>query len=149
IVTRDRKRQQLGGGKWVAMLAAFVSVFRRYPTVRVRIGVGDQTVVRTTPFVFVGNNRYEIAFTNIGKRTALNRGELSLYFANRTGRFGLFRLALRALLGRLEQARDFDAMTVTEVWIESSKKRLRVAIDGEVIGMTPPLHYLIRPGALR
>jgi diacylglycerol kinase family enzyme len=146
---RDRQRQRLGRGKWMAMFFAFITVFRRYPTVSVRIGVGDQSVRRTTPFVFIGNNRYEIRFTRIGSRTALDRGELSLYVANRTGRFGLLRLAARALLGTLEQARDFDAMTAREAWIETDKKDLRVAIDGEIVRRAPPLHYTTRPGALR
>jgi diacylglycerol kinase family enzyme len=146
---RENLRQRLGGNKWIAMLVAAMRVFRRHPTVRVRIGVGDQTVLRTTPFVFVGNNKYEINGTNLGRRQRLDEGELCVYFTNRTGRFGLLRLALRALFGRLEQAKDFDAMSLGEVWIETSRKRLRVALDGEVIQLAPPLHYRIRPASLR
>jgi diacylglycerol kinase family enzyme len=145
---RDRVRERLGRGKWVAMVMAFMSVFRRYPTVRVRIGVQNQTVLRTTPFVFVGNNPYEMNLTMLGRRLRLDTGVLSVYFANRTGRFGLFRLALRAVLGRLEQAKDFDALSVTEVWIETPKRSLAVALDGEVVRLTPPLHYRIRPRSL-
>jgi diacylglycerol kinase family enzyme len=128
---------------------AALAVFRRYPTVRVRIGVGDRTVLRTTPVVFVGNNRYEMNLTMLGRRGRLDAGALWLYVANRTGRFGVLRLAIRAFLGRLEQARDFDAVTLGELWIETPKKGLRVALDGEVVRLTPPLHYLSRPGALR
>ena len=146
---RENLRQRLGRNKWIAMLAAFLAVFRRYPAVRVRIGVGDRTVLRTTPFVFVGNNRYEMNLTMLGRRQRLDAGELCVYFANRTGRFGLLRLALRALFGRLEQARDFDALSVTEVWIETPRRELRVALDGEVVRLSPPLHYRIRPGALK
>lgn len=146
---RDSVRQRLGRTKWVAMMMALLSVFRRYPTLRVRIGVGDRTVLRTTPFVFVGNNRYEIKLVQLGRRPRLDAGELCVYFANRTGRFGLVRLAVRALFGRLEQAKDFDALCASEVWIETPRKHLRVALDGEVIRLSPPLHYRIRPGALR
>ena len=146
---RDRQRERLGRGKWLAMLLAAISVFRRFPSVRVRIGVGDQTLLRTTPFVFVGNNPYEITFTTLGKRKRLDSGHLCVYFTQRTGRFALFRLALRAILGRLEQARDFDALNVEEVWIESSRQSLRTALDGEVVRLAPPLHYRIRPAALR
>jgi diacylglycerol kinase family enzyme len=148
IGQREDLRQRLGHNKWIAMMMAFLSVFRRYPTLRVRIGVGDRTVLRTTPFVFVGNNRYEMNLTKLGRRPRLDAGELCVYFANRTGRFGLFRLALRGLFGRLEQAKDFDALCVPELWIETPRKHLRVALDGEVIRLSPPLHYRIRPGAL-
>jgi diacylglycerol kinase family enzyme len=148
VRAREDLRQRLGGNKWIAMLVAALRVFRRHPTVRVRLGVGDQTVLCNTPFVFVGNNKYEMTLTNLGRRQRLDGGELSVYFTRRTGRFGLFRLALRAIFGRLEQAKDFEAMAVKEVWIETPRKRLRVAYDGEVTQLTPPLHYRTRPGAL-
>jgi diacylglycerol kinase family enzyme len=146
---RDTQRQRLGRRKWPAMLLAFLSVFRRYPTVRVRIGVEDRSILRTTPFVFVGNNKYEVNLTMLGKRQRVDAGELCVYFANRTGRFGLFRLALRAVLGRLEQARDFDALMVREMWIETPKREVRVALDGEVVRLKPPLHFASRPKSLR
>jgi diacylglycerol kinase family enzyme len=146
---RERQRERLGRGKWVAMLIATISVFRRHPTVRVRIGIGNQTVLRTTPFVFVGNNRYQMNLTMLGRRERLDEGILSLYFVNRSGRFAFFRLALRMILGRLQQSRDFETMEVTEVWIEAAKRSLRVALDGEVIRLPPPLHYEVRPRALR
>jgi diacylglycerol kinase family enzyme len=63
---RDQQRQRLGRNKWIAMLIAAFSVFRRHPTVRVRIGIGDRTVLRTTPFVFVGNNRYQMSLQMLG-----------------------------------------------------------------------------------
>ena len=52
--------------------------------VRVRIVVDGPTELRTTPFVFVGNNRYEMKFTTLGQRDRLDEGELSLWFANVT-----------------------------------------------------------------
>ena len=61
----------------------------------------------------------------------------------------MLRLALHALVGRLRQARDFDALSATELLIETRRKRLHVAADGEVWPMTAPLRYRIRPGALR
>jgi diacylglycerol kinase family enzyme len=59
-------------------------------------------------------------------------------------------LALRALTGRLREARDFDALSAREITIETRrrKQRLRVATDGEVTVMRTPLHYRVRPGAL-
>lgn len=149
VSERDQQRQRLGRGKWRAMLSASVSVFRRFPTVRVRLGIGDRSVPCTTPFVFVGNNRYEFSLLQFGGRTALDRGELGLYYPLRTGRLGLLKLAARAVLGRLDQAKDFAMMSLPEVWIESPRRQLHVAVDGELVYLPPPLHYRIRPRALR
>ncbi len=62
---------------------------------------------------------------------------------------GLLRLALRALFGRLRETKDLVALCTKEVWIETRRKRVRVSIDGEDIVMETPLHYRVRPRALR
>jgi diacylglycerol kinase family enzyme len=145
---RDQMRERLGHGKWLAMFLAVIAVFRRFPLVRVRLIVHGEDWVRTTPFVFVGNNQYEIESFNLGGRSSLEKGDLCVYFANRTGRLGMLRLALRALFGRLRQDRDFNALCATEVTIDTGRSHLPVAFDGEVEQMKPPLTYRIRPRAL-
>ncbi len=147
---RDDQMERLGRGKWMAMLVAWLSIFRRYPTVTVRLTDEHGTSITCeTPFVFVGNNRYAIDLMRLGGRDALDRGELSVYFTRRTGRWALVRLAIRTLFNRLDQSRDFESATVRELSIETSKSSLTVALDGETMRMRPPLHYRIRPGELR
>ncbi|MGH9871541.1 MAG: diacylglycerol/lipid kinase family protein [Pyrinomonadaceae bacterium] len=149
IVHKRQKQQQLGWGKGPAHIWAALAVLRRYPFLNVRVGVDGTELSSRTPFVFIGNNKYEMEALNIGRRTHLDRGELSLYMTNRTGRLGLIRLALRALLRGLHQEKDFVALTTKEVWIETRHKHVRVAFDGEVARLVPPLHYRARPRALR
>jgi diacylglycerol kinase family enzyme len=146
---RDARREQLGYGKWPAMLAALFAVFRRYPLVGVVLETPEQRVPGTMPFVFVGNNRYAVHGLTLGTRERLDEGVLSVYFTSRTGRFGLLRMAVRALLGRLEQAADFGSLVVPAVRVHTRKRTLEAALDGEVTRLTPPLVYRIRPGALR
>ena len=151
-IVRDRERQQkrLGRGKWLALAWATLAALRRYPFLNVRLSVDghERSHLRKTPFVFIGNNEYLMEGFAIGERAALDRGRLSLYVAQRPGRLRLLLLALRALGGRLKQARDFDALLATEIVVESRHHRLRVATDGEVTAMTPPLRYRIRPASL-
>jgi diacylglycerol kinase family enzyme len=128
---------------------AVYSAFRRYPFLHVRLNAGGQKFDLRTPFVFVGNNEYKRERLDIGGRARLDQGVLSLYVTNRTGRWGLVRLALRALLGRLREEKDFLALLTDEITIETRHKHLRVALDGEVEVLHGPLHYRSRPGALR
>jgi diacylglycerol kinase family enzyme len=145
---RDDQRLRLGRGKLLATLIATLSAMRRFPVLNVRIGIEDKTVLRRTPFVFVGNNRYEMSLMSVRGRQRLDEHLLSLYFTHRTGRFGMLRLALRALFGRLEQAKDFESVYLPDLWIESPKRRLHIALDGEVEYLSPPLHYESVPKAL-
>lgn len=105
--------------------------------------------MRRILFVFIGNNEYAIEGLNVGGRVRLDAGQLCLYMARRTGRVGLLRFALRAISGGLRYENDFDALCTQEVLIETKRTRVHVATDGEVTVMRTPLHYRIRPGALR
>ena len=149
IVHHREMQQRLGHGKWPAFLWAALTVLRRYPFLDVRLSIDSKDFASRTPFVFIGNNKYEMESFNIGSRARLDKGQLSLYVTHRTGRLGLLRLALRALLKRLREAEDFVVLTTTEVRVETRRRRVRVATDGEVALMQSPLHYRVRPGELR
>jgi diacylglycerol kinase family enzyme len=149
MVEEREKRQQRGWRKNVATLWASLVALRRFRVVRIRLAAAGDSGRLTTPFVFIGNNEYTMNLFALGTRPCLNKGALSLYTANVSRRFSLVRLAMFALLGRLEQARDFEQRCVPEAWLESRWRRLRVALDGEVLSLVPPLHFRARPGALR
>lgn len=149
IIREREKQQRLGWGKWPAYSWAALAVLRRYPFLDIRLSVGGRDRTTRTPFVFVGNNEYQMEQLSVGGRACLDAGALSVYTTRGTGRLGLIRLALGALLGGLRQDRDFVAFTTTGMWIDTRHERLRVALDGEVVTMEPPLHYRVRPGALR
>ena len=149
IVREREKNQRLGSGKWPAFVWAAVSALRRYPFLHVHVIAGGKKFNLRTPFVFVGNNEYLMERLNIGGRARLDQGQLSLYVTNRTGRWGLVRLAVRALLGRLREEKDFLPLLTNEVKIETKHRHLRVAFDGEVDLMPTPLNYRSRPRALR
>jgi YegS/Rv2252/BmrU family lipid kinase len=149
-ILREREKQQrLGSGKWPAFVWAAVTALRRYPFLDVRLNADGKEFRRRTPFVFIGNNEYLMETFNIGGRECLDKGQLSLYITNRTGRWGLVRLAVRALFGRLREDKDFLALCTKEVTIQTRHKHLKVAFDGEVDVMETPLHYRVVPGALR
>jgi len=148
VSRREAQQQRLARGKWPAFFWATIQALRRFPFLDLRITFEGKQLFRRTSFLFIGNNQYEIAGFNLGSRTCINAGKLGLYLSHRTGRLGLFRLALHALFGRVDQAKDFDAFCVTEARIETKKSRLLVAFDGEVERMETPLQYRIRPAAL-
>jgi diacylglycerol kinase family enzyme len=149
VIRRERQRQRLGRGRWLAMLLAILSLFKRYPLVRVALESGGGTHRCASPLVFVGNNPYETDLLNIGRRHSLSGGQLSVYFADAPTRLRLLRLVFRAVFGKLRKVRDFQSINVTALIIESRKRRLRMAMDGEVIRLHPPLMFRIRPGELR
>lgn len=149
MVHQREQQQRLGHSKWAAAIWAALAVWRRFPFVRVHLTADEREFKSRTPLIFVGNNQYQIEGLMIGGRGGLTDGKLSVYLTRRTGRWGLVVLALRALFGRLRGVKDFIAMSTKEMRIETDKRKLKVAVDGEIMELTPPLHYAIRAGALR
>jgi diacylglycerol kinase family enzyme len=149
-IVRYREYQQRSGrSKWVAFFWSVIAVLRRHVFLGLRLVANGEKSIRRTPFVFIGNNEYQMEGFNIGTRQRINAGQLSVYSVNHAGRWGLFKLALRSLFGQLNQAKDFDAFCTPDVLIESRHKQLLASTDGEVNMMKTPLHYEVQPGALQ
>jgi diacylglycerol kinase family enzyme len=150
VALREAEQQHwLKREKWWALVLATLQVARRLQFLDVRIIGRGKELVRKTSFIFIGNNEYQMTGFQIGRRSRLNAGLLSLYVTHRTGWPGLLRLATAALFRRLNQAKNFEKYSVEEVFIESPSSPVLVATDGEVNWMESPLHYRVRPNALR
>lgn len=149
LASRLQQQRELGRGKWAAMAVAALYALRRFPMHRLVISTGRGVKPRRTPCAFIGNNMYVLDPLFFGGRTALDRGELCVCVANSSSRLRFLVLTLRVALGRARGARDFELIKVHEVEIVSHARRLRVAVDGELEIMRPPLRYRIRPRALR
>ncbi|PYQ44779.1 MAG: sphingosine kinase [Acidobacteria bacterium] len=149
VALRDAWMARQSMQKWAAMGRAALDTLRRFPVVRLTLRLPEGSLNVTTPMVFIGNNRYETKLFSLGKRPALDEGDLWVYLARDAGRFRFLRLALRALIGRLDDSRDFQGLCVKEMLVEDHRRVLRVAFDGEVCHVAPPLRYQIRARALR
>jgi diacylglycerol kinase family enzyme len=132
---REAEQHWLKRGKLRALVSATLHVFHRFQFLDVRITGHGKVLVRKTPFIFIGNNEYDMTGFHIGLRTRLNAGKLSLYLTHRTGWLGLLRLATEKLFVGLKQAKNFEAYSVEEAFIEARRGPLLVSTDGEVTWM--------------
>lgn len=149
VLRRNVEQRRRGRSKWSAMLLAMGRVLRRLKLVSVHVVTSERAWTVSTPFVFVGNNVYETRVLSLGRRASLAEGMLSLYTVHCRGRLHLLWVLLRALIGRIKAVRDLESETLTEVWVGTHRRRLAVALDGEVRHLSSPLHYRVVPGALR
>jgi diacylglycerol kinase family enzyme len=145
---REQNRTRFGG-KWIAALWAALTVLRRNPFMAVRIVVEEKTIIRRTPLLLVANNEYRMAGIHAGSRESLAKGRLALYVLNAEQRPGLLRLAGQLLVLGGDQVEELDLLMVEEATVETKRRRLQVALDGEVTTMASPLQYRIQAGALR
>jgi diacylglycerol kinase family enzyme len=146
---REAQQERIGRGKRLAMLSAGFASLRAFRRHRLWISAsGLETPIRT-PLLFVGNNRYQVNLFGLGRREALDAGELCLYAIRAGSRLHLLWAGIRGVFGRLDQQRDFITAYVSEAEIGSNRPMLAVSVDGETERMETPLRYRIRPKALR
>jgi diacylglycerol kinase family enzyme len=146
---REREEQERRGHiKRVAFMLALRALVRRYFRLRMKVHM-DQTeaLEHVTPFLFIGNNRYQTSGFDIGTRSKLDSGRLWVCTAPSHGRQNVVRIALGILAGR-ESDQELNAFETEELWAAPGTARVNVSTDGEVIIMNAPLHYRIRPRAL-
>ncbi len=149
VDVRDEIRTSRGWGKIRSVPVASVRVLRRFPTRRLRIEVGGEQWIRRSPFVFVGNNAYDVGPRGVGARTALDEGVLCCYVADAENRRRFVKLALGAALRGAARTPDLHSASAPHLWIDAHGHRILVAVDGEVVTLRAPLLYRCRPGALR
>jgi diacylglycerol kinase family enzyme len=148
IVELRRRWEATGLGKWVAALWASLVVLRRRPFMAVRILTADDTVVRFTPFVLVGNNDYRMTGLQAASRESLTGGRLALYVMHASQRRSLLGLAWRVLRRGVHQVRELEVFLVSEATVETRRQRLQISLDGEVATFASPLRFRILPRAL-
>ncbi len=148
LVHVREERQRQGQSKWLGFVLAVFSVLRRYSRLRVRLRMNEaEALARVAPFLFVGNNRYQVIGLEIGRRTRLDSGRLWVCMPPRAGRRNLIAMAFRLLAGRVS-ANELNVIEVEELSVEPPTGWVSVSTDGEVSLMAAPLHYRIRPRGL-
>jgi diacylglycerol kinase family enzyme len=138
-----------GMSKGLALIPAAITALARFPNTTVRLITEDAGLVTRTPFVFIGNNRYNFAGLQAGSRDSLQNGKLQLCAVAGGTRIKLVKAIVLAIAGRIDGNPDVVIKDVPWARIETMRKHVRVALDGEVLRLTSPLHYSIRPNALK
>ena len=141
--------QRRGHNKWTAFAIAMLRTWRSYRTITAHLVVEGNEVVVRTPFIFVGNNHYTAEGFQLGGRSRLDEGRLSVYLAPECGRFEILSLPVRALVRRLSSDAPFVEFAAEEVTVAVHPRRVSVAVDGEIAMTTSPLSYRIRPRELK
>ena len=123
-------------------------------TVAVREGerAGDATHLAASPLVFVGVGERDFSRTGKGARVPNGRSALHAVVVRAGSRWGVLSLAARAAAQGLESLAEtpaVDVLLADACEVGMRRARGRVAVDGELVMMTAPLHYRIRRDAFR
>lgn len=142
---RERSGLERYIGKWIAAIVGSLRVLLRFRTYLVSID--DETF--RTPFLFVGNNHYDIESVGFARRESLDNAQLTVFVAHTTSRVQLLKLVGLAFIGRAAWAPEFDVRHVSSLSVQTHKTRVHVSRDGELMMVESPLEFRIHPGVLK
>ena len=149
VRARERQRGVPGWRKWPAMASAVLKALRYYNLAEVEADFGHGPQPIRTPALAVVNNAYRDPGATFLHRPTLDSGRLAVYVARHLTRLGLVRLMAGLVLGGWQSDAELDSLLMTDLSVTShTRRRLKVAIDGEYVRLAPPLVYRIRPRAL-
>lgn len=145
-VLQDREafKARLGRRRWVALLSGVATVFRWHRRLRLDVELDGVRTTLTTTTLFVGNNRLQVEQVGLEDEVArrTGRGRLAGIITRPVGAWTMLWLALRGALGRLGDADQVDTFSFHELQVGvPGARRVKVATDGEVLVMAPPLRF--------
>ena len=149
LVTEREKRINRGMSKTMALIPAAISALSRFPNTTVRVLTETKGLLGRTPFVFVGNNQYVFSGLQAGSRARLSDGTLQICAVATNSRWTLIKAVVLALIGRIDAEPAVVTLDVPWARIETMRRNVNVALDGEVVRLRSPLLYSIRPAALK
>lgn len=143
---REAWKRQFGRSRLVAFASGLATLWRARGQLRIEIELDGKTTALRTPTLFVGNNRLQLAQVGIqpDHADAAKRGALTGIAVRAVGSLALFGLLIRGLLAKLGDAENVDSFTFRQLKVNLRRqRRVKVATDGEVTWMTPPLVFKV------
>ncbi len=150
---REHDKRQFGRNRVVAFLSAVKTILTPHRRLRLTLETGQRTIHLRTPTLFVGNNRLQMEQVGIAAVAPdVAEGELAAIAPKPLGRLGMLALLARGAFGRLADSDDvlafgFHSMTVRTPFYR--RRRLKAAVDGELLQLTAPLRFEALEGRLR
>tara|TARA_R110000868_G_scaffold10904_3_gene52824 strand:+ start:16365 stop:17351 length:987 start_codon:yes stop_codon:yes gene_type:complete len=142
---RESYKQRYGRSRWVALWSAMVTLFRAHRQLWVQLDFEGKTRTLRTQTIVVGNNSLQLEHIGVHEEVELQRDHLVAMTAKPLSTLALYGLVARGLLSRMGEADNlisfgFKKMTVR---LGPTRKRIKVAMDGEIFWLRAPLEFRV------
>ena len=148
---REAAKQAHGRSRLVAMWAGLRTLLHRHRHLRLKLqlgnGMGASQQTIKTPTLFLGNNQLQLEQLGMPEAPRVTQGQLAAIAVKPQPTWRMLWLALRGAMGRLGEADEvinfpLKEMVVTPL-VPMGRRRVKVATDGEINWLTPPLRFTV------
>lgn len=147
---REQDKRRFGRNRAVALLSGLRALLGSYPDLRLSLSQDGRRQMRHSTTLVVGDNRLQLESIGIPEADAVTRGALVGIMLPPLARWHMILTALRGLFGHLGDVEKVDSFAFTELDVELPRRRkLKLAVDGEIIRLPLPLRFRVAPQPLR
>ena len=148
---RETYKARFGRSRWVAFVAGCATLLRAQRQLRLHIEVGDTARDVSALTLFVGNNRLQLQQLGAEPADTLagtpGEGSMAALMLRPIGTLSMIRLMLHGAMGSLGEAQSVESFEFHHMVVGSplapGRRSVKVAFDGEVVKMRPPLDFRV------
>jgi diacylglycerol kinase family enzyme len=149
VERRELDKRRWGRNRVVAVLSAIRCLLGAHPLYAVDITADGKTDRLRTTTLFFGSNPLQMETFNAAAAECLRHHKLAVLSLEVHSRWQIALAAVAALLGRLDMASSVETFCANSVRIQTRRRALKVAFDGELTILRPPLDVRLRPEAIQ
>lgn len=146
---RESTYRRFGRSQAVAYLSVASVMVSPPGFLDLELTADGEDLARRTPLLFVGVNPHQLATFGIPGYECVEDGRLAAYITRPLSVPQLWRLGLRGLLRGLHGTDALEVVCAGELLVHVRRRRVRVAMDGEVARLRSPLRFRLRENALQ
>jgi diacylglycerol kinase family enzyme len=146
---REQDKRRFGRSRMVAFLSGMRCLLSAHPLFTVELVADGQTARHLTTTLFFGCNALQLEHFNPTAAECPRHQKLAILSLQLRSRWEVTMAACAGLLGRLDAVNSMDAFCASAVRVQTLRRILRVAIDGELVLLSSPLNVVLRPAALQ
>jgi len=144
---REKFKAQYGRYQAVAIWAGLTTLAHWRHQLALEIVHDHQREIVHTPTLFIGNNPLQLEQVGLPEAEAVHHRRLAAVVIAPVSPFGMLGLAFRGAAGRLGAASGVRDFAFRELVVRpmhgTGRRRMRLAVDGEVHFMAPPLNFRV------
>lgn len=148
IKKRELYNQKFGRFPLHAYTSGLDVLIRDRKELKLEIEVDQKRYPVKTPLLFFGNNQLQLADMNLKIAKCAEMGEVAGVILAKSDKVTLFKTLFQLIRGKLDQAADVYSFSGDQVVVYSSKPKLTVAVDGEIVQIDTPLKCYVERQAL-
>ena len=149
IQQRERDNRRFGRYRWVAALSGLTVLLKQHHRLKLRMLVDGQSSALLTSMVFFGNNQLQLSDFKLNLAECAAQGKLAGFAMQKVSRWQILGLLASLQVGRFEQAPAVQCYCADQIQIDTGRPQVKLAIDGEIVSIKPPLQLSVAKHALK